>query len=277
VRNLVNEDNVVTSRLYDGKTENGDNKQKISCSSEKFIGLEKRVIDLNKEFNRKIELGRNLKKIVDKHGFNENIFESDMKEALQTYKLHGKNLDMEDIEWRGWQRDLRQYLDKPCDRKVIWVVGKEGNEGKSFFQTNIREEFGYSRVCTLELSENSRNSFHIMGKICSTNTDIFLFNVARGEHLDREQYKILEYIKDGAAVDGKYNSQKLYFKKPNVLIVFSNKEPNQNTLSKDRWTVLKISNDLTELTDIAGESLSKKMGKSVDSACEEFSNDLVII
>ena len=184
---------------------------------------------------------------------------------------------MKDIEWRGWQMDLRQYLDKPCDRKVIWVVGKEGNEGKSFFQSNIREEFGYSRVCTLELSENSRNSFHIMGKICSTNTDIFLFNVARGEHLDREQYKILEYIKDGAAVDGKYNSQKLYFKKPNVLIVFSNKEPNQNTLSKDRWTVLKISNDLTELTDIAGESLSRKKGKSVDSACEEFSNDLVII
>ena len=102
-------------------------------------------------------------------------------------------------------------------------------------------------------------------------------DVARAEHLNKEQYKILEYIKDGAAVDGKYNSQKLYFKKPNVLIVFSNKEPNQNTLSKDRWTVLKISNDLTELTDIAGESLSKKMGKSVDSACEEFSNDLVII
>ena len=249
------EDNVVTSRLYDGETENGENGQKISCSSEKFIGLEKKVIGLNREFNRKIELGRNLKLIVDKYGFNENIFESDMKEALQTYKLHGKNMNIEDIEWRGWQRDLRQYLDKPCDRKVIWVVGKEGNEGKSFFQSNIREEFGYSRVCTLELSENSRNSFHIMGKICSTNTDIFLFNVARGEHLDREHYKILEYIKDGATVDGKYNCQKLYFKKPNVLIVFSNKEPNQNMLSRDRWIILKISNDLTEITDIAGRKL----------------------
>ena len=84
-------------------------------------------------------------------------------------------------------------------------------------------------------------------------------------------------VSNWVAVNGKYNSQKLYFKKPNVLIVFSNKEPNQNTLSKDRWTVLKISNDLTELTDIAGESLSKKKGKSVDSTCEEFSNDLVII
>ena len=99
--------------------------------------------------------------------------------------------------------DLRQYLDKPCDRKVIWVVGKEGNEGKSFFQANIREEFTYSRVCALNLCENSRNTFHIIGKHCSKLTDIFLFNVGRGEYLETEQYKILEKIKDGKALDGK--------------------------------------------------------------------------
>merc|ERR1712112_377639 len=111
-----------------------------------------------------------------------------------TYELHGKNMDRKDIEWRGWQMDLRQYLDKPCDRKVIWVVGNDGNEGKSFFQENIREEFWYSRVCTLELSENPRNTFHILGKLCSTNTDIFLFNVARAEFLDLGQYKIKIYL-----------------------------------------------------------------------------------
>merc|ERR1711954_266614 len=159
-------------------------------------------------------------------------------------------MNIEDIEWRVWQMDLRQYLDKPCDRKVIWVVGKEGNEGKLFFQANIREEFGYPRVCTLKLSENSRNIFHRFGKICSTNTNIFLFDLPRGEYLGTEHYKILESIKDGAAVDSKYNSQKLYFKKPNVLIVFANDEPKRAKLSKDRWVILKISNDLTEVLDI---------------------------
>ena len=48
-----------------------------------------------------------------------------LKEALKTYKLRGKNMDIVDIEWRGWQRDFRKYLDKPCDRKVIWIVDKE--------------------------------------------------------------------------------------------------------------------------------------------------------
>merc|ERR1711954_170303 len=180
---------------------------------------------------------------MDKHGYNENGLDNDMKDAVDTYKLYGKIMDMKDIEWRGWQRDLREYLDKPCDRKVIGIVGKEGNEGKSFSQSNIREEFGTSRVCKRELSENSRNTFHIVGKICSTTTDIFLFNVARGVRLDQEQYKILESIKDGKAVDGKYNSQKLNFKKPNVLMVFFKWENDQNKLSMDRWTILKISKD----------------------------------
>ena len=135
---------------------------------------------------------------------------------------------------------------------------KENNFSWQIF----REKFGYSSVCTLELSENSRNTFHIIGKICSTHTDIFLFNVARGGYLDQEQYKILESIKDGVAVDGKYKSHKLYFKKHNVLIVFSNNESKKNRLSKDRWTILKISNDLTELTDNGGGNLSKQKGKS---------------
>ena len=93
--------------------------------------------------------------------------------------------------------------------------------------------------------------FHIVGKIRSTYTDIFLFNVARGEHLDIEKYRVLEYIKDRTDVNGKYNCHKLNFKKPNVLIVFSNIDPNQDTLSMDRWTILEVSIHLTYSTDIA--------------------------
>ena len=257
------DDNIVTKELDDEKTQNNVKTEMVqkSCTSENFMGLEKEVLADWKEFNRKIELGREVNKIVNKHGVNDASLSINNKEALKTYKLYGKNMDMKDIEWRGWQKDLRQYLDKECDRKIIWIVGKEGNEGKSFFQANIRDEFGPSRVCKLPLSENSRNTFHIMGKICSNKTDIFLFNVARAVRLGLQQYKILERIKDGKAVYGKYNSQKLKFKKPNVLMVFSTREPDQNKLSMDRWVILKISNDLTELTDIEGRKLEKSKEK----------------
>ena len=46
-----------------------------------------------------------------------------------------------------------------------------------------------------------------MGKICSNKTDIFLFNVASGEYLDTEQYKILKSMKDVGAIYGKYMSR----------------------------------------------------------------------
>ena len=79
-------------------------------------------------------------------------------------------MDMKEIIWRGWQKDLRQYLDKQCDRKVIWIIGVNGNEG-NHFQSNVCEEFGYSRVSTLELGETTRNTYHILGKHCSSNTN----------------------------------------------------------------------------------------------------------
>ena len=115
-----------------------------------------------------------MKIIIEKHVFNTHALSQGEKEALHTYELYGKNMDMEEINWRGWQMDLRQYFDKPCNRKIIWVVGEKGNEGKSFFQRNIREEFSYSRVCRVELNDR-RDTFHIVGKEYSQNTTCLLY------------------------------------------------------------------------------------------------------
>ena len=47
-----------------------------------------------------------------------------MKEALKTYKIYGKNMDMKDIEWRGWQKDLTELTDiqgrklEKCKEKI---------------------------------------------------------------------------------------------------------------------------------------------------------------
>merc|ERR1711954_145219 len=80
------EDNIVTKGLYDGKTEDniGPNEEQISCNSERFMGLEKILHAKNKEFNRKIELGREVNKIVNKHGYNANMLDYDMMVALKT-------------------------------------------------------------------------------------------------------------------------------------------------------------------------------------------------
>ena len=87
-----------------------DGTNRIETCSEKCTNLEvleKNVRSYVDEFNRKIEIGRNLKIIINKHGFNTHALPENMKEALKTYELYGKNMDMEDIKWRGWQRNLK--------------------------------------------------------------------------------------------------------------------------------------------------------------------------
>jgi hypothetical protein len=69
--------------------------------------------------------------------------------------------------------------------------------------------------------------------------------------LERDNYKILENIKDGSAIAGKYQSCKVRFRKPNIVIVFSNYGPETDALSEDRWNIFKISKDLNSLESLA--------------------------
>ena len=209
------------------------------------------------EYNRKIELGRKIKEIMDKNPqFNENGLSKDNKEALEIFNLYGKSRNNMKVDWRGWQEELRKYLKKPSDREIIWVIGKSGNQGKSFFQEQIREEFGYDKVCSIEISDSPKNIFYILKKSCST-ANIFLFNLPRATVLERENYKILENIKDGAAIAGKYHSTRITFNKPNVVMVFSNYAPETDALSSDRWTIFNISADLLKLEKISARESSK--------------------
>ena len=53
-------------------------------------------------------------------------------------------------------------------------------------------------------------------------------------------YEVLENIKDGRAIASKYASEIVQFRNPNVVIVFSNADPDMTQLSKDRWRVYYI-------------------------------------
>ena len=92
-RKVVNEDNIVNKGLNDVGTDHnisnmGLDDRKTENNVENNEELEKKVSAQMEEFNRKMELGRKLNKIMDKHGYNVNGLDNDMIEALYIYKLH---------------------------------------------------------------------------------------------------------------------------------------------------------------------------------------------
>ena len=142
-----------------------------------------------------------------------------MQEAIDFYEKFGQNMERRDIQWKGWQQKLRGYLNEKCDRKIFWVVGKEGGEGKTFFQRNIQLEFGRERVSVMLLTKNYRNIVHVLKKNTSNLTDTFFFNIPRARFITDKNYQILQEIKDGCAIYGKFL---LKFKEKNIVIVFFN-------------------------------------------------------
>ena len=128
----------------------------------------------------KIELGRIMADIAERRDMNTSLLPKDMQEAIEAYEKFGKNIEKRDIQWKGWQQKLRGYLNEKCDRKIFWIVGREGGEGKTFFQKNIQFEFGKERVSVIPLVENERNTSHVLKKHTSRKNRYIPFQYTKG-------------------------------------------------------------------------------------------------
>ena len=112
---------------------------------------------------------------------------------------------------KPWQESLLEYVQKPCDREIFWVVGKEGNEGKSWFQKYVKSWLGARRVVTgIDIKANNASIFQALRKCPIVTADIFLFNIVKSKKKFKViNYDALENMKDGEAFASKYDSQQL--------------------------------------------------------------------
>ena len=185
------------------------------------------MIIQTKEYKHKIALGENVYKILGEGETEEGALATDLKHALDLYMKQGNILNYMDVDLKPWQRALMEEVNSPTDRHIIWVIGRRGNEGKTWFQKYIKSTFGARRVVSgINLMTKSGSICHALTKYPLATTDIFLFNIARSKNECEEiNYKILEDLKDGNAFADKYDSQLLNIKSPNVVMVFSNETP----------------------------------------------------
>lgn len=232
----------------------------------------------NQIYLNKIDLGKQIADIVDEGEVREESMEKEHKEALDMYRKQRSSFDISDVKLRPWQQDVMKYFNAPSDRQVVWITGRNGLEGKSWFQRYVQSFFGYNRVVQLDLRIKHASICNVLKKRSLGTIDIFLFNDARSVYgEDLNLYRILEDIKDGQATASKYDNDNIRFKTPNTIIVFSNLYPNLNKLSHDRWIVLHPNEDgLKNVTSLV-KGFRKKGYNSAGSNNKEqknvFSND----
>ena len=157
---------------------------------------------------------------------------------------------------KRWQKQVLNFLDRPSERSVYWIIGARGNEGKTFIQKYIQQLYGTRRVLKTEINGKKSDLAYLLSKETLTCKDIFLFNFLRS---DREAcYTLIENIKDGYFVSSKYKTKQIKIKTPNIVIVFSNSPPERKSLSADRWRIFSIiEGELCEIKSKRAEERKK--------------------
>ena len=246
----INEDNPDTITYATNNVYNStlpiDSTQKIEMKSEiNYEELRKHLIKLENDYQEKIALGKGIYKMVGEGIVSFQALSNDMKDAVETYTQHQEDFrDVGNVELKPWQDELMQYI-IPCDREIFWIVGKDGNEGKSWFQKYVKSMFGTRRVVSgIDIKTSNASIFQDLRKRPLVTADIFLFNIGKSmKKFDEINYDALEKLKDGEAFASKFNSQQLKIRVPNVVMVFSNSPPNFKELANKRFRVFYIKND----------------------------------
>ena len=109
--------------------------------------------------------------------------QSEMKETVDAYMENQEDFrEVGNVELKPWQESLLEYVQQPCDREIFWVVGKEGNEGKTWFQKYVKSWLGARRVVTgIDIKANSASIFQALRKCPILTADIFLFNMGKSK------------------------------------------------------------------------------------------------
>ena len=193
-------------------------------------------IEIDLEKNKEdVERGVFIRDYIHQRKIDPKILRREYQKAVKT----GIDSPVSDLFLKPWQEKLLKLM-KPSEREILWIVGKHGNEGKSWFQKYLKNTRGSSKVFQASIKKNADGILYALSKRILSLIDLFIFNIPRSFYMDDFPYAILEEIKDGNAVSTKYDSSILELNTPNIVVVFSNEAPDKRRMSKDRWSVYNI-------------------------------------
>jgi hypothetical protein len=134
---------------------------------------------------------------------------------------------------RDWQQSLKQQLDQPpCDRKIIFIVDRVGNTGKSWFSH-----------WWCQKNENSQliqpGKFLDMAYCLRQDIRVLFCDAPRSKQGEFLQYDLFEHVKNGSLFSGKYESRTKSFG-PCHVVIMMNELPDMTKLSADRYHIIDL-------------------------------------
>lgn len=137
--------------------------------------------------------------------------------------------------WQLKVIEISKIWDKRC---INYLYCPTGNIGKSIL-------CGYLRAYRLGRVLPMVNDYkEMMEIVCDMPTsDFYVIDMPRAINKEKlnSLYSAIETVKDGYAFDRRYKFREKVFDCPNIF-VFSNKAPDLDLLSKDRWKLWKVEN-----------------------------------
>lgn len=136
-----------------------------------------------------------------------------------------------------WQQKLWNDIERQVDkRKIIFIVDKEGNSGKSWFCDYVFEIKSNVQIITPGKKADMAYEYF-------TPTKILFMDCPRSKQSEFIQYDFLEDVKNGRIFSTKYESKMKHFKSPHV-VVMMNEDPDMTKLSLDRYDIRHVSREV---------------------------------
>lgn len=174
-----------------------------------------------------------------------------VKYCQKDFHYHGRPVYYKGITLKKpyeipYRTTLVEYLDELIGkneldkRKVHWFWSKKGECGKTCCIKYFYEKYKYVNLmsgCKTNSSNMLNLAFHHRGE-----EPVFIINVPRSYHLDKDAYIALESIKDGILTNYKsYENSVKIIRRP-IIIVMANYAPviDDRYMSKDRFAVYNI-------------------------------------
>lgn len=213
---------------------------KLSHSTDVNQGIIENLQNDQHKFEKEIETGKIVKNAIISKLVDPRSVRKEYRNAIQYHKTDDATYSVPAL--KPWQEQLLEEL-KPSERKIYWIVGKQGSEGKSWFGKFLLKTIGRHKVFHSTIANKGDAMLHALSKRELSVIDVFIFNVPKSFDIGDIPYSFLEDLKDGESLSTKYDSKQLTFNVPNIVIVFSNEKPLMYKMSFDRWYVFEIKDD----------------------------------